>query len=131
VANELLVEMRALVERFPVPDARWHLYVPAVRHVQRDLGAALDALDTLPDAQVELLRQVEGVAEYPPDHAGGPMLAAARARLRHLPVPRGEHPYLDEIVVTLEAAEAALASLASAAGEAAFAAKVSHAARGS
>jgi len=129
-ADDVIAEMRALVERFPVPDPRWHLYVPAVRDVRRDLVVALDALATLPDAQAELLRYVDGVAVSPPADAGGPMLAAARARLRDLPTPVGHHPYVDEILVTLEASEAALAALASAEGEAAFAASVSPAISG-
>jgi hypothetical protein len=130
-ADDVIAEMRALVERFPVPDPRWHLYVPAVREVRRDLAVALDALAALPDAQAELLRHIDGVAPSPPADAGGPRIAAARARLRDLPTPLGHHPYLDEILVTLEAAEAALAALASAGGEAAFAAGGSPVATGS
>ena len=122
-ADELLAEMRRLAERFPLPHPLWHRYVPQMHEVVHDLFTALDALALLPDAQVELMRQVEGGAEYPADDSGGPAVAAARARLRGLPIPQGEHPYVDEILVTLEAAEAALAALAVAGGEAAFAAR--------
>ena len=88
-----------------------------------DLLVALDAIGTLPAAQAELARQIDGDADYPPDAAGGLTLMAARLRLRELPLPQGEHPFLDEIVDALDAAEAALPALASVeGGDAAFAA---------
>ena len=119
--GELLAELRRLAERFPLPHPIWHRFVPEMHDVIRDLFVALDVIAVLPGARAELLRRVEGVARQPPDESGSPVIAAARARLRALPVPQGEHPYLDEILVTLEAAEAVLAALATADGEAAFA----------
>jgi hypothetical protein len=117
----LLAEMRSLVQRLPLPHPAWHRYVPEMHAVVMDAIAALDALAAAPGAHDELNRQVNGDAAYPADDAGGPTVAAARARLRELPIPQGEHPYLDEILLTLEASEAALAALAVAGGEAAFA----------
>ena len=116
-AHELLAEMRRLAERFPVPHPLWHRYVPQMREVIADFRAAVVALESLPDAHDELLRQVEGTADDVAADAGGPALAAARERLRSLPVPEGEHPYIDEILVGLEAADAALAALAAAGGD--------------
>jgi hypothetical protein len=121
-AAELLAELRALAERFPLPHPLWHRYVPQLHGAIVDLTAALDALAALPPAQDELLAQVEGEAELPAEDAGGATIAAARERLRALPIPQGEHPYLDEILLTLEGAEAALAALATPAGDRAFAA---------
>jgi hypothetical protein len=123
-ANDLLVELRRLAERFPLPHPLWHRYVPEMLVVVRDLFFALDAIATCPPAQRELLLHVEGEAASPPEDAGGPAIAAVRARLRDLPIPSGEHPYLDEIVVTLEAANAAFAALTVAGGDEAFVRRV-------
>lgn len=120
-ADELLTELRRLAERFPLPHPIWHRFVPEMHEVVRDLFVALDVIETIPQAQAELVRQVESELQRPPDHSGTPTLEAARARLRCLPIPHGEHPYLDEILVTLEVAEAVLAVLALTGGEAAFA----------
>jgi hypothetical protein len=120
-AGELLDELRRLAKRFPLPHPIWHRFVPEMHEVVRDLFTALDAIATLPRAQLELVLQVEANAEHANENAGGPALAAAQARLRDLPIPQGEHPYLDEILITLQAAKAALAALAAADGEAAFA----------
>lgn len=122
-AAELLEELRRLVARFPIPHPSWHGYVPEMRTVVRDLAAAIDALQSLPRAQAELLRRVEGRPEPQPEQPAGVALADAQERLRALPVPAGEHPFLDEIAVTIEAAEAALTALAASPdGERAFAA---------
>jgi hypothetical protein len=121
-ASDLLVEMRALAERFPLPHPLWHNYVPQMHAMIVDLTAALAALADLPRSQENLVAQVEGDADYPAEDAGGAAIASARRRLRALPIPQGEHPYLDEILLTLEAAEAALAALATAEGDRTFAA---------
>ncbi len=54
-------------------------------------------------------RAVEGELEDVFDaHTAGSRLTAACRRLQLLPVPAGEHPYLDGIVPTLEAMEVLL-----------------------
>ena len=123
-AGELLAEVRRLAERFPLPHPIWHRFVPEMHEVIRDLFLALDAIAVLPRAQTELVRQIQHEADRLLDSAGGPAVAAARARLRDLPTPQGEHPYLDEILVTLEAAEAVLAALTVPGGEETFARRV-------
>jgi hypothetical protein len=122
--DELLSELRRLAERLPLPHPFWHPYTGQMHVVVRDLFAAIDAIALLRPAQVELLRQVEGQAAAPPPDAGGPTVAAARRRLRELPRPDGQHPYLFEIVPTLEAAAAALAALTVPGGEEAFAGRL-------
>jgi hypothetical protein len=122
--DELLAELRRLAQRFPLPHPIWHRYVPEMHAVIRDLFVALEAVEDEPRVQAELRRRVDEDAADPPENAGGPTLAAARARLRNLPVPEGEHPYRDEIAVTLAAARALLGALAVAGGEAAFARQV-------
>jgi hypothetical protein len=120
-AKGLLAELRTLVERMPLPHPVWHRYVPEMHAAVVVATAALDVLEQLPEAAAELRRQVEGDAAYPDDAAGGPAIAAARARLRAVPIPEGEHPYLGEIMLALEAAEAALATLAATAADSEFA----------
>jgi hypothetical protein len=116
----VLEEMRVLVERLPLPHPFWHQFVPEMDVVVIDARAAIDALASLPQAATQLLRQIEEHADHPDDQAAGPTIAAARARLRALPVPQGEHPYLDEILLALEAAQAALGALAATGAEDAF-----------
>jgi hypothetical protein len=120
-AVALLAELRRLAERFPLPHPIWHPYVAEMHAVVRDLFTALDAIAAVPGAPAELVQRIDGPDGPSPGGAGGPALAAARDRLHALPRPQGEHPYLDEILVALEAAAAALDALAEADGEAEFA----------
>jgi hypothetical protein len=127
--DELLPELRLLAKAFPLPHPVWHPYTSEMQTVVRDLFAALHAIALVPTAGAELLRQIDGEVGVPPPDAGGPAVAAARKRLRELPIPQGEHPYLDEIRPTLEAATAALAALTVPDGEQAFStqlARLSH-----
>jgi hypothetical protein len=120
-ARELLVELRRLAERFPLPHPLWHRFVPEMHAVVHDLFLALDALAELPQAQAALVRCVESDVDPALDNVDAPALAAPRARLRALPVPQGEHPDLDEILLRIEAAKAVFAALAVPGGEGAFA----------
>ena len=116
-------ELQRLADRFPVPQPSWHAQVPEMRAVLHDLRGAIAVLDSQNDARAELVRLIDEEAQPAADGEGGPALTATRRRLRELTIPAGEHPFLDEIVVTIEAAEAALAALsASPDGERAFAA---------
>jgi hypothetical protein len=80
--------------------------------VAADLAAAVAALERLPAAANEVVRRIDADEEAPAD-AGDGDLAAATPRLRVLPLPAGEHPFLDEITATVEAAGQALAALVS------------------
>ena len=110
---DLLAQIRKLARDFPFPDARWHAYVSLIQDVVDDLNAACDAIGASPRAATELARLIEQ-ERFPAPAPPGPALAAARCRLRELPVPDGEHPYVDEIRLALEAAAAAIAALSSA-----------------
>lgn len=83
-----------------------------MHEVVDDLTAALDAVASSPAALQGLVNAVAGDLPEPLDPAG-PSLAGAHARLRDLPLPAGEHPYLGEIVLALEGARAAIAVLMS------------------
>jgi hypothetical protein len=122
-ATELIAEIARLGERLPIPAASWHAYVAELRGMTADLRAAVEAIRLLPGADAELLRRIAEEGDGVDGPGTGPALADARRRLRSVPVPAGEHPFLDEILPTLEAAEAVLAALAAVpGGDAAFAA---------
>lgn len=112
---ELLAHIRRLARDFPFPDSRWHAYVSLIQDVVDDLNAASDAIGASPRAATELARLIEQ-ERFPAVEPPGPALAAAGSRLRELPVPDGEHPYVDEIRLALEAAAAAIAALSSVPG---------------
>jgi len=110
--RELYEAVAALAGAFPVPHPSWHGYVPEMRACLADLERALEVSEQAPETLALALRAVEGELEHGFDarHAG-PGLAAAYRRLGTLPVPAGEHPFLDEIVPTLEAVEALLVAV--------------------
>lgn len=110
--RELYELVGTLAAAFPVPDPSWHRHVPEMRVCLVDLRRALAVAERLP-AVLELATEaVEGeLAEgFDADHAGAE-LRAAHARLGLLPAPAGEHPYLDEILPTLEAMAAMLVAV--------------------
>lgn len=99
-------------DAFPVPHPSWHDYVPEMRACLADLRRALAVSADAPELLELAVRSVDGDLEQGFDaHAAGPRLAAAYQRVGLLPVPAGEHPYLDEIVPTLEAMEAVLVAV--------------------
>jgi hypothetical protein len=89
----MIDDLLPLAERLPVPDAGWHPHAALIRAVRDELLADLERLRQLPDAE-ERLTSLLGVSLAP---RPGSALAA-------LPVPEGQHPYLDEILPALEAA---------------------------
>lgn len=110
--RDLREAVTALAATFPVPSPSWHRYVPEMRACLADLRAALAACDGGPEALDLAASAVEGALDsaFDAEHAG-PALRDAYRRLGLLPVPAGEHPYLDEIVPTLEALEALLVAI--------------------
>jgi hypothetical protein len=85
--DDMLAELRGLAERFRSRIARGAAMWPSCGRIDAD--------------------------EEAPADAGDGELAAATPRLRVLPLPAGEHPFLDEITATVEAAGQALAALVS------------------
>jgi hypothetical protein len=102
-------ELRALAAAFPVPEQRWHAHVPEMRACMRDFRAAIRALDADPRAQEELDRLLDG---SPPADAAPAPVPEALARLDKLPAPEGEHPFVAEILPTLEAMRVVLHAVA-------------------
>lgn len=89
----------------------WHGYVPEMRASLADLTVALELAAALPDVLALVTQALDGDLSEPFDPAAAPALTAAYTRLGTLPIPAGEHPYLDEIVATLEAMEALLVAV--------------------
>jgi hypothetical protein len=106
--------MLELARAFPVPEERWHAHVPAMRRCLRDFRAALEALAADPAGEAALERALDTGAAAPAD---GPV-AEALARLEELPAPEGEHPFVTEILPTLEAMRVALLAVAASPGAA-------------
>jgi hypothetical protein len=107
-SHRLLEEIGALAARFPVPQPSWHGYVSEMRACLADLAVALEVAEASPEAVALLERALDGELARPFDAGATGRLVEAYERLGRLPIPAGEHPYLDEIVPTLEAMEALL-----------------------
>jgi len=109
--DELLAELRALCARFPLPQASWHVDVPPIRACHDDFTRALALAGGEPEVLDLVAAIVDGAAELAFREPTAPALTEAYERLRALPRPSGQHPFLDEIVPALEAMEALLAAL--------------------
>lgn len=109
---EVVAELRRLWARLPVPDARWHAYVPRIAAVRDDFAAAIERAIGNAEALDRFAALAAGETEPVFDAAADPGLTEAYERLRALPRPEGQHPFLDEIVPALEAAELLLVALA-------------------
>lgn len=102
-ADELLAELHRLCERLPVPQPGWHPYVDQITSCRADFEHAL-ALAAEQPAALELVAEfLDGTAEPAFEAGSPPELIAAWRRLEALPLPSGQHPYLDEILPALEA----------------------------
>jgi hypothetical protein len=111
VRSTLLAELRGLCDGLPVPDGSWHPYGDLIGACRADfehaLALAAEDEDVL-EALASLLAEDSRPA-LPPDVPAG--LAAAWQRLRALPLPAGRHPYLVEILGTLDALGLLLAAV--------------------
>lgn len=105
VERTVVEELRALALGLPIPQPAWHPHVEAIRRVRDDLLAALDQIEADVRAVEALERLLEG--------APAPDVSTAELdRIEALPVPQGEHPYLDQILPVIEAARLAQLALA-------------------
>lgn len=108
--NEAVQLARELATVCPRPQ-RWHPGAEHVAEVFGDLEAAVLTLELQAGAREHFAARLDGCSTTPAPHWPG-ALEAARARLATLPIPQGEHPYLDLIRPTLEALELALDAIA-------------------
>ena len=110
-SRQLLVELRSLQTRLPVPQPHWHPHVARIAACRDDFAQAIEELDGDPEALDLLAALVDGASE--PDFAADASepLAAAWQRLESLPLPEGQHPFLHEIVPALDALRLVLVTL--------------------
>jgi hypothetical protein len=107
----LLHELRVLCARLPVPQPTWHPYVPLIRACREDFEYALALAAERPEVIERAAALVEEESEPRLDPGASPELTAAYERLRALPGPDGQHPFLDEILPTLAALRILLVAL--------------------
>ncbi len=109
--GELLAELHRLCERLPVPQPGWHPYVDQIASCRADFEHALALVAEQTQALERAAALLDGATEPVFDAAASPDLTAAWRRLEALPLPSGQHPYLDEILPALEAHRLLLAAL--------------------
>jgi hypothetical protein len=108
---DVLLELRRLCERLPVPQAGWHRYVVLIAGCRQDFEHALTLVAHHPAALGLFAALTDGELDLTFDSAGSPELTSAWERLEDLPIPEGQHPYLDDILPALEALRLLLVSL--------------------
>ena len=101
--GELLADLRCLCGRLPVPQPTWHRYVAQITGCRADFERALDLAAEHPETLGLVATLIDGSAEPSFDPAASAELTAAWQRLEALPMPSGQHPYLDDILPALEA----------------------------
>lgn len=110
-AGELLRELRRLCDQLPVPQPSWHPYVAQIADCRTDFEHSLELSAVRPETLDLVATLVDGSAELDFDVNAPPELTAAWRRLEALPLPSGQHPYLDEILPALEAHRLLLVAL--------------------
>jgi hypothetical protein len=109
--DELLAELRRLCARLPIPQPGWHPYVSHIAACRDDFEHALVLATDSPDALEVFAALVAGELEPAFDSDASLAPTAAWRRLEALPIPDGQHPYLDEILPALEALRFLLVAL--------------------
>ena len=107
--DEAVAVLRELGRAFPRPDPRWHPYVEEIRTCLRDLEAAVGALERDPAAAAALDDFIERDVRPVPSESDA--VRAAYARVDALPAPEGQHPFVAEILPSLDAMRVALAAV--------------------
>lgn len=102
-AGELLLELRRLCDQLPVPQPSWHPYVTQIADCRTDFEHSLELSAVRPEALELVATLVDGSVELDFGVNATPELTAAWQRLQALPLPSGQHPYLDDILPALEA----------------------------
>jgi aerobic carbon-monoxide dehydrogenase large subunit len=109
--SELLAELRRLCARLPVPQPSWHPYASQIAACRGDFEQALARVAVSPQTLELAVALIDGDAELVFGDAAPPELTVAWRRLEALPLPSGQHPYLDEILPALEAHRLLLVAL--------------------
>ena len=101
-AGELLRELRRLCDQLPVPQPSWHSYVAQIADCRTDFAHSLDLAARHPAVLELVAALIDGSVELGFDVNAPHELTAVWRRLEALPLPSGQHPYLDEILPALE-----------------------------
>lgn len=109
--SELLTELHGLCDRLPVPQSGWHPYVAQIAACRSDFERSLDLAIDWPKALELVAGLLESSSEPSFDEDTTPELSAAWQRLQTLPLPDGQHPYLDDILPALVAHRLLLVAL--------------------
>lgn len=109
--SELLADLRRLCNRLPVPQPDWHPYVAKIAACRDDFEHALALAADAPQTLDLVAALVDGDLQPAFDEVASAELATAWRRLEALPLPSGQHPYLDEILPALEAHRLLLVAL--------------------
>ena len=109
--SELLTELRRLCARLPLPQPSWHPYVAQIAACRSDFERSLDLAIDWPKALELVAGLLESSSEPSFDEDTTPELSAAWQRLQTLPLPDGQHPYLDDILPALVAHRLLLVAL--------------------
>lgn len=110
--TELLAELRSVWARVPLPRDLWHPWSETIRQLHEDVRTALAALADDEEGRRALARLLADEAQTTAPAAPADAVAAAIGRLAALPRPDGKHPYLEDVLPGLEAAEALLGAVA-------------------
>lgn len=108
---DLVGELRALWERVPAPKDRWHPWSDVLARLRDDVRTGVATLEADEEGRRQLGRILAGESV----DAGAGLadeLGAAIRRLAELPRPDGKHPFLEDVLVGLEAALALLTAAA-------------------
>jgi hypothetical protein len=108
---DVLWELRRLCAQLPVPQPGWHPYVAHIAGCRHDFEHALTLTAQHPAALDLFAALADGDLDLTFDSASSPELTSAWQRLEELPIPEGQHPYLDDILPALEALRLLLVSL--------------------
>lgn len=108
---ELVGELRGLWARLPIPEPSWHPHVALIHACRDDFEHAIAAAADRPAALDLLAALIDGAPEPAFDRDASSELTGAWERLRALPLPEGQHPFLDEIVPALDALRLLLVAL--------------------
>jgi carbon-monoxide dehydrogenase large subunit len=101
--SELLADLLGLCDRLPVPQPSWHPYVAQIANCRTDFERALDLAADHPETLELVAALIDGGAEPSFDTDASVALTAIWKRLEALPLPSGQHPYLDAILPALDA----------------------------
>ena len=107
----LLRELRGLCDQLPVPQPSWHPYVAQIAACRADFELALALAAAHPEALELVVDLLDGDGDPSFNAGASPKLTAAWQRLEALPLPSGQHPYLDDILPALEAHRLLLVAL--------------------